>query len=230
FKEFLQIFYLGKVHLTSENIVEVTNLCKSYEVAEGLKLCENVLQKLVTIENICSRFKLAIDLELINFIKFCEEEITRNTGAILKTADFLKCNRKTLEKLLELMPSSCCASVIVVDSCLTWAKSKCEQKNLEPTTAHLKAELGELIGLIPFAMMNAEQFAKFIIFHKGLLNDADLEGIVLKTMTEKDRIAVEKEQTVLENETLIEEVKILKLRLLAKSPKNDDDFDDGEWW
>lgn len=228
FREFLQIFYLGKVRLTFENIVEVINLCKKYKVPDGLKLCENALQKSTTTENICSRLSLAIDLDLKSVSKFCEEEIKRKAKEILKSTDFVQCNRNIFEKVLELVPSSCDAKAIV-DACLVWAKAKCEQKKLQPTTANLKCELGGLIGIIPFERMNTEQFAKLIVLKKGLLND-DLEGIVLKTMTEKDKIVSEKEKIIAENEKLVEEVKKLKSRLEQMSPKEEGEIDDDDWW
>lgn len=40
FIEFLQFFYLDEVKLSSANIVEVTNLCKKYEMNDFLTPCE----------------------------------------------------------------------------------------------------------------------------------------------------------------------------------------------
>ncbi|XP_055305932.1 BTB/POZ domain-containing protein 3-like [Sitodiplosis mosellana] len=89
FKEFLQFFYLNKVQLTPEHIIDVSNLCKKYELVEGLAICENPLQKSFSIDEMCSGYALAILLEITNTIQFCEKKIKLNAEAILKSTSFL---------------------------------------------------------------------------------------------------------------------------------------------
>lgn len=52
FKEFLQHFYLAKVQLTSKHIVKVMNLCKKYEVTDGLEACVASLKESLTWDDI----------------------------------------------------------------------------------------------------------------------------------------------------------------------------------
>ncbi|XP_055305911.1 BTB/POZ domain-containing protein 6-like [Sitodiplosis mosellana] len=179
FKEFLQFFYLTKVRLTSEHIVNVSILCKKYEVTEALKLCEEPLQKSFTIDEMCSGYALAILLELTNTMQFCEVMIIQHGDEILKLASFLECNCDTLDNIILLVASKCSASDRV-DACMAWAKAECERKNLEETPANLKAQLGHSFANIPFAELNRNQFQQFMATYNGFLNESDLAEIVSK--------------------------------------------------
>ncbi|XP_055307984.1 BTB/POZ domain-containing protein 6-A-like [Sitodiplosis mosellana] len=185
FKEFLQFFYLNKVRLTSEHIIDVSILCKKYGVTEALKLCEEPLQKSFTIDEMCSGYALAILLEITNTMQFCEREIIKNAEAILKSTSFLKCNCDTFDKIIQLVTSKCSASALV-DACMVWAKAECVQQNLKETTANLKAQLGQSFGRIPFAELNKEQFEQFMTDYSDLLDKSDLATIISKMMTKKE--------------------------------------------
>ncbi|XP_055325743.1 BTB/POZ domain-containing protein 6-A-like, partial [Sitodiplosis mosellana] len=129
FKEFLQFFYLAKVRLTSEHIIDVSNLCKKYELVEGLAICEEPLQKSSTNNEMCSGYALAMLPEIPNTIQFCEQKIKSNAEAILKSTSFLECNRELLDKVIQLVTPKCSASAFV-DACMAWAKAECGRDNL----------------------------------------------------------------------------------------------------
>ncbi|XP_031631812.1 BTB/POZ domain-containing protein 6-A-like [Contarinia nasturtii] len=219
FKVFLQFFYLGKVQLTSNNIISVTKLCHKYEVADALTFCEKVLQKILTINDIRTYYELAILLDLESKITFCEQQIKQNPEVILKSDDFLKYDRKMLDKILELVSSNCRPSTIV-DACIAWAKDVCERNNQQPTPARLRAELDELIGRIPFEKLTKDEFILFNVTYEGLLKEIDFKAIILKTMAINDKIATEKEQLILKNVKLFEEVKTLRRKDWHKKESN----------
>lgn len=185
FKEFLQFFYLSKVQLSSQNIFQVANLCKKYEVNNGLKWCEAPMKQSLTIYNWCSTYAVASLLEMSNVIEYCEKEIKKNTAEVLKSDDFLECDQKVVDKILQLVSSKCSASV-VVDACMAWTKAKCERKNLELTSANLKAQLKPFFHQIPFADLDSEQFSHHTKAYKQFFTEDELQAMLLNVMSSKE--------------------------------------------
>ncbi|XP_055305907.1 BTB/POZ domain-containing protein 3-like [Sitodiplosis mosellana] len=189
FKEFLQFFYLSKVRLSSEHIFQVVNLCKKYEMADALKRCEAPMQKSLKINNMCTGYSVALLLEMKNVIEFCEREIKEKPTEVLKSTNFLECDHKLLDKILQLVSSKCSASVIV-DACMAWAKAECEHKNVRISPASLKTQLKDSLERIPFAELTKGQFAEFIAAYNGFFLKKDLEEIILEVMSKKAKANV----------------------------------------
>lgn len=181
FKEFVQFFYLGRVDLTPDNIFEVANLCKKYEVDYGLKLCESPMQKSLTTSNMCRGYDVASLLEMESVVKFCEVEIMGQAAEVLKSADFLECDYEVLDKVLQLVSSNCSPSTIV-DSCMNWAKAECGRKSKPATGPFLKTQLKGLLNRIPFDDLSPEEFSLHRKTYKRFLDEHDLESIVMKTL------------------------------------------------
>lgn len=185
FKEFLQFFYLDKVKLSSQHIVAVTNLCKKYELADALKLCEIPLQMSFTIDDMCSRYKLALLLEIPSTIQFCEQKIQSNADKILKSTSFLKCDREMVDKIIQLVTSEVNASERVF-AYIAWAKAACGRKNLEETAENLKAQLGQSFERIPFDEMIMEKFEQFTTIYNDFLSEFEKTSIISKIMKKKN--------------------------------------------
>ncbi|XP_055304166.1 kelch-like ECH-associated protein 1B [Sitodiplosis mosellana] len=179
FKEFLQFFYLVEVQLSSEHIFEVANLCKKYEVNDGLELCKSPMEMSLTINNMCSGYSVALLLEMKSTVEFCKREITQKATEILKSANFLECDHKLFENIIQLS-SSKCSAMVVVDACMAWAKAECDRENLEHTSANLKAQLKDTIDCIPFAELNSEEFAWHTKTYERFFDEDELEAIILK--------------------------------------------------
>lgn len=88
FKEFLQFFYLTKVELTTENIVQVTKLCKKFGLIEFLGGSDILHQHLTSNNNLCWGYEFYIFLKHDNYIKNCEEKIKENAVGVLKSPCF----------------------------------------------------------------------------------------------------------------------------------------------
>lgn len=189
FKEFLKLFYRSNIILTSESIFAVTDLCKRYEVADGLTFCEIALQKILSTNDMARGYELGLSLELEKVIQFCEQKIKRNPDGILKSTDFLECKRQTLSEILTLVSPKCSAT-LVVNAGMNWAKNKCKRKNVEATAENLRKELGSSLSQMPFAGLEKEEFLQFIVTYKGLLSETDLEEIILKVKENENEVII----------------------------------------
>lgn len=184
FKEFLQFFYLRKVQLTAENIFQVANLCKKYELNDGLSLCEDPMKKTLTIDSMCSGYASVKLLEIENIVEYCEQQIKQKASEVLKSADFLECDPKKFDEILQLVSSECSASVIV-NGCMAWAKAECGRKNVSSTPANLKVQLKGSFDRIRFDKLDSDKFSRFTSTYKQFFDENELLAIILKVMPKK---------------------------------------------
>lgn len=189
FKEFLQFFYLTEYTLTARNIFDVANLCKKYDVIAGLAACESPMKNSLTIENMCTGYKVARLLELHDVIAYCEEEILENPDEIYQSPSFLQCDAELFDKILQLIKSPD-ANVPndfakIIDGCMDWAKAQCTRKSFDTTPANLKIQLRDSLHQMPFNELSAEEFSQFMETYDGLLDKADLGAIITQMLPNK---------------------------------------------
>lgn len=179
FKIFLQFFYLSEISLNGENLAEITNLCKKYELDDCLKSCETALKDTLSIEEMCWGIRFAIFMELEDLTKFCEEKIKENAAEILQTESFLECDQKTFYYILLLVCYNCNASKIV-DASMEWAKAECKRQDLDETSQNLKDRIGEAFELIPFHGLSFNELSIHTVMYKGFFTIEELETIIQK--------------------------------------------------
>lgn len=160
FKEFLQCFYLDHVRLTEENIADVMKLADKYGVTDCMDSCIIFLMDVMTPNDICWVYRLAIIYGLFDLQAFCEQRIALNAVQVFGSTDFLNCDRALLKEILSLkvMP---CNETVILDSCLDWAKRACERDGLDGDNAeNLRAQLGDCLALIRFGTISIEELCK----------------------------------------------------------------------
>lgn len=182
FKTFLQFFYKTDVTLPSKHIVEIVNLCKKYGMVKETKACEIAIKKFVTLGETCSVYGLAVLLELNDVRRFCEDRIKTNAQQICSSSGFLECDQKLFYKVLQLLVGSDCSALEIVNACMAWAKAECTRKNLNDTSANLKAQIKDYIGQIPFDKLIFDDFIKFTTTYDDFFDKTDYHSIVLKLM------------------------------------------------
>ncbi|XP_055302490.1 uncharacterized protein LOC129568525 [Sitodiplosis mosellana] len=156
FKEFLQFFYLDEIRLTAENIGEVINLGKMYLVTECVKVCDLFLQDNLTVENVCMVYGTATLFDIDELKRLCEASISINATAVLKSPGFLKCDQKTIGRILKLDTLSC-PEAEVFDASMAWVKAASKKDTL--TKEAVQAHLGDSFYDIRFGSMKMEEFA-----------------------------------------------------------------------
>lgn len=135
FKEFLQFFYLSEANVTSQNVSEVVNLGKKYDVTECFDVCGQFLRDHITDDDVCVIYGLASHLEHKELEKQCIEYIQRNAEAILTSESFLKYDPKVLQKILQ-MDSLTCPEDEVFEALVKWMKAKMEPTELTQQIVH----------------------------------------------------------------------------------------------
>lgn len=182
FGEFLRFFYWTKVELSTQNIIEVTKLCKKYKIADSyLSNCHNLFKYLTSIENVCWAFEFYLFLNHDNHIKCCENKIKENSLQIFKSSSFLQCDQTMLMKILDLVIPVCSVSEVVA-ACMEWSKAECKQKKLRENTTNLRAQFGESFHQIPFNKLIYEQILQFHKSYEGFFTEEELQKLIEETM------------------------------------------------
>lgn len=170
FCEFLQFFYMEKIELTAENIVEVSKLVGRYDMHECFDVCGNFVESIMTPESFCHYYELALTFNYPkDFIAKSENIFGPIADVIFKSSSFMKCGRFVLKRLLD-MDCMQCSEPEVFEAAISWATIACEKKNKPPSPEHLKAELGDCLSLIRFPTMTTEEYASYMKKYPSLLD------------------------------------------------------------
>lgn len=183
FKEFLQFFYLSKITLTIENIGGVVRLADKYDILNRLTDCIPYLYENLISENMCCGYELALQLNNVEFIDFCEDDISYFTRTVYSSDAFLACSKNTLERILNIDLS--CRAIDIFKAVLEWAKFACKKQNSDGNQAtNLRAQLGDCLKLVPFNKMKIGEFSACYKSYTGLFTPEEFEDIVLMLTTD----------------------------------------------
>lgn len=166
FKEFLQYFYLSEVKLSIENIGDVMHLGHKYNVTQCVSDCVGFLTDVLTDENVCTIFLLAIRYDQSVLIKHCERRVMVNTAGIFKTIGFLMCDWEVLGYILK-MDVLTCSEVEVFEACMAWVRA--QSKQITPSRKVVRKFLGDLYYAIRFASMSIAEFCALECKFTGVL-------------------------------------------------------------
>ncbi|XP_031639409.1 BTB/POZ domain-containing protein 3-like [Contarinia nasturtii] len=180
FREFLQFFYLERAKLTTDNIERVMYLGNKYIVPECMNACVKFLHRILTEDNICFGYSLAILYNQNELKRFCELIIASKTRAVFSSASFLECSKDALEHILK-MDSLSCSEVDVFEACMEWVKSACGLELEELTREIIQTYLGDLIYKIRFKSIKPQQFGYLASIYGRLFSSDEYREIVQLT-------------------------------------------------
>lgn len=178
FCEFLQFFYLAKVELTAENIVEVCGLIDKYDVPQCLAVCEKYLQLTVTTDLAFQYYELALSFmfsrEIVqSFVNIIVMDISKT----LKSPEFLQCTESALKSIIQ-SDKLMCDEFEVFEATIAWATASLLKKGLTATPLNIRAELGECFYLVRFPVMTLKQLLSIVEQYPNLLSPEEYVDIM----------------------------------------------------
>lgn len=196
FKAFLQYFYLDVVTFSSNNIAEVMKLSDKYLVIGCMELCTRYLTLIISTNNVCWCYELALLFDLAHLIGACEERICSETQKVLDSSAFLNCSRHILGRIL-LMDDLSCDEVHVFQASMHWAMEACKRAGIDENDAdNLKQQLGSCFDSIRFPAMSAEDFYTCIADKENLFTSTEIMDILSHlTLHRPLQVATRFEQT-----------------------------------
>ncbi len=175
FEEFLQFFYVTDVKLTMENVTDVINLMKKYNVG-SMDICESFLIQNVTADNLCFVYNLAILFDLGEEVKKkCELVISSHTKQMFSSTDFRECSPTTLGHIMKSSTFNC-QEVDTFHACIEWVKTRSNQEKVSKKT--VQDHLGDLFYQIRFKSMSLEDFADLTPDYGKLFSLEEYQDIV----------------------------------------------------
>lgn len=182
FGQFLDFFYKGEIVLDTNNFNELFYLAHKYDVDDLFRHCAEFAVEHVSIENVLHFYNMAIRFEQYSLKSKCVEFITVNTENVLKSVEFYRCDKETLQNILEITKFSCKESVIF-DFCIKWAKHKCRIKQVdELCQENLQIELGDCFKLIRFKEMPRDEFKKLFQLFKAMFSKNETDDILIELL------------------------------------------------
>lgn len=164
FNEFLQFFYTDRVKLTEANISEVFKLADKYNVAKCMAVCKKFMVNTLTDDSILKRYELAIQFNQFDLKGALEKVIAVNVRAILGSAEFLKCSRSVIRRILNM--EMLCTELEVFEAIMNWAKAATNQKVL--TREHVNLHLGQLFRRFRFGTMSMQGIATITRLYRDI--------------------------------------------------------------
>ncbi|XP_031634640.1 BTB/POZ domain-containing protein 6-B-like isoform X2 [Contarinia nasturtii] len=175
FKEFLQFFYLSRAQLTKENVAKVMYLADKYNVQECLRMCEQFMTLLLSTDNVCWGYDLAILYNQAFLKKYCEIIIALDTKAVFSSDSFLECSKDAMSNILQMNALSC-SEIELFEACIAWLKSVSQQDEL--TNEIVQKYLGDSFYKIRFATMTLQDFTEQWIQYEQLFTFDEYKTIV----------------------------------------------------
>lgn len=159
FKVFLDHFYHRRMAVTQETVRDVAMLAKHYQVPKVLAYCEVFVTKHITADTVFHAMQTANLCSLPMVLHQCKKFIGRHASSVLRSDNFLLCDKATLKSILELERMRL-DETYVFDACIEWAQKQCEIKNIASHPAEWRQQLGDCFELIRFPEMSPLDFAE----------------------------------------------------------------------
>uniref|UniRef100_A0AC34PVR7 BTB domain-containing protein n=1 Tax=Panagrolaimus sp. JU765 TaxID=591449 RepID=A0AC34PVR7_9BILA len=175
FKLFLEFLYSDKVKITGDNVFELLNMGKMYDIESLVKLCEQFLTKnlndgnVVTIANSASIFDDSkIFRKAINFIK--------RSNVLERSEKFCLMNETVLLEVLKTgtensgndpdnynwgsFPS--CSEIKLFQMLLKWGQNQCKIQEMEENSENMRNILESFLPLIRFPTMSVDELITIV--------------------------------------------------------------------
>ncbi|KAJ6648682.1 BTB/POZ domain-containing protein 6-A, partial [Pseudolycoriella hygida] len=160
-KDFLKLCYINQMTINSKNIIEVIKLAHESQMDKSLKLCGEIWAENMTTDDVCLAYHWAIHFGMVELKDFCERKISVYAEHVFKTQNFMCCDRKVLNHILDLETLQC-EEKTVLQACLNWASEFCERNGKDANNMdNLKIYLEDSLHKIRYqSITNYEDIAR----------------------------------------------------------------------
>lgn len=167
FIEFAKCFYYEQTTITAVNVRALTYLTHKYNVELFEIQCKNFLNEMVQTNIVSVLWILPMSIMYnYNHLRHRCTNLIHSKGRILiECLQFTNCSLETLKSILNIQFVER-DEARVFETCISWATTACELKELEPTSReNIRNELGDCFELICFERMSPAQFLQCLSKH-----------------------------------------------------------------
>ncbi|KAL4224244.1 BTB (POZ) domain containing 6b [Mactra antiquata] len=188
FDYILRYMYTDVCELTGDNVLPILYGAKKYCLPELADRCSIFLEHSVTSDNVCVVYEHAKMYDMNSLVKSCFELMIKDSSAVCN-ADSSVC--LSHDSLLEFLSSEHLTGEELDHFRFVnkWANQKCLSSSMEPTSENKRKVLGEIIKLISYQLIKAEDFARIVIPTKLL--SAKEESQIFQYIVTRDKSCIE---------------------------------------
>lgn len=181
FDAFIGYFYKDSVAFTEDNVGNIMYLADKYDVQELFDGCETFMINHLSSTNAFEQYSIASRFGCNRLKSKCHTIFSQQYKHIMESSAFLQCNIDSLAGFLQLLPKQYDVGK-VFDSCIAWAKAKCQQKNGDQNASmeNIRAELGQCFNIIRFVDMDSEAFFERYKTYKAMFTKEESDDIVIQ--------------------------------------------------
>lgn len=184
FTEFLQLFYLTKINLSTGNIGEVLKLVDKYDARGCWSPCIAFMEKTLDKSTAYEYYELSLSYDMLSEIKNTALRILcENYKLVLDTMDV----KSNLEILANILKSNFLwdTEVGIFNAVMAWAEALLRQRGDRITVKSIVNTLGNLLQCIRFPVMSIEELLNCFERYPDLLPSAQIIDIISYVVTKK---------------------------------------------
>uniref|UniRef100_A0AC34RK09 BTB domain-containing protein n=1 Tax=Panagrolaimus sp. JU765 TaxID=591449 RepID=A0AC34RK09_9BILA len=177
FKLFLGFLYTDKVKITGDNVFELLNMAKMYDIESLVKLCEEFLTNNLNFENVVT---IANSASIFDDSKIFKEAINyiQASDVMRRSEKFCLMNETVLREVLTMGTETSvndpygtkryrysyprCSEIELFQMLLKWGQNQCKIQQLEENPENMKKILEPFLPLIRFPTMTIEQLTTIV--------------------------------------------------------------------
>ncbi|KAG4065822.1 hypothetical protein HA402_012500 [Bradysia odoriphaga] len=186
FKEFLKLFYFDKPNIEMVHIPDVLQLIRKYNVTGCIHYYDIILDRSITIDNVCWIYDLALEFQMPLSKSHCERQISLKAEEIFQLGDFLERSYETVFQIISLN-NFACGEYTIFKACITWAQEECLRDGLDQSDLlNIRKQLQGLLYQIRFRSMNSMHVGDVIREYHSLFTNDELADIALIALSHSD--------------------------------------------
>ncbi|XP_054165934.1 BTB/POZ domain-containing protein 1-like [Oppia nitens] len=177
FLEFLRFCYSDKSQLTKDNVVGVLFTALKFEATPLERRCERYLRTRLDSHSAFSVWISAKKCRFQDIEAMALKAVERWARVVCLSTDFCLLSDSSIVKEILLNNNLRISESDLFVSVCRWAKSQCLRQNSCPTRVNLKQVFGDLLSLIRFPLMTAEDI-KSQVQTEGLLEEDQIRSLL----------------------------------------------------
>lgn len=175
FMEFLKYVYFNELHLTQKIITDILKLSTDYQMIELHKRCIRYLRDNLYISNALFVLELCVKYDLMDLRDRCLSVIGNEPAKIFRDHEFLNLEENMLIMVLK-SNHYVCPEYDIFMAAYAWAKTYCENHNMELTPEAIRSVMAKVWECIRFNKMPMSDFRKCLEL-KNLFTTEEIQRI-----------------------------------------------------
>ncbi|GAB0086890.1 hypothetical protein DMENIID0001_011010 [Sergentomyia squamirostris] len=182
FMRFLEYCYTGHIHLDMDKVFDNLKLAMRFEMKHLEGICVNFVVRHIKSINCLMFLSKSWKINCLRLIHKCQEHVAENFADVLSSIrlciDFPELPYGAVKWIVQLEKLQCDEKSLF-DAVMMWSRRECIRTGLPVTAQNMRTVLGDIIYLIRFPTMTAQEFAECNKKYPELLSGDEMTKIMV---------------------------------------------------